>query len=70
MRRFRCNRDNWDDERFARDYDPMEQIAKLAAAYDVDKPNAIYQLIAFYQDNPLDLTLCQVVELCRQYTKV
>jgi len=61
--------DNWDDAHFARDFDPMEQIAKLAAGYDLDKPNCIAQLMYFYQDNPLDLTLGQIVELCREYAK-
>lgn len=61
--------DNWDDAHFAGNFDPMEQIAKLAAGYEVDKPNCIAQLMYFYQDNPLDLTLGQVVELCREYTK-
>jgi hypothetical protein len=61
--------DNWDDEHFSRNFDPMEQIANLAAGYDVDKPNCIAQLMYFYQDNPLDLTLDQVVDLCRDYIK-
>lgn len=61
--------DNWDDEHFTRDFDPMQHIAQLAGGYDVDKPNCIAQLMYFYQDNPLDLTLEQVVELCREYTK-
>jgi hypothetical protein len=61
--------DNWDDEHFARDFDPMEHIAQLAAGYDVDKPNCIAQLMYFYQDNPNDLTLGQIVDLCRDYVK-
>lgn len=61
--------DNWDDAHFARNFDPMEKIAQLAAGYDVDKPNCIAQLMYFYQDNPLDLTLCQICELCREFSK-
>jgi hypothetical protein len=61
--------DNWDDTQFARNFDPMERIAQLAAGYDSDKPNCIAQLMYFYADNPLDLTLDQVVDLCREYVK-
>ena len=61
--------DNWDDAHFARNFDPMEHLAKLAAGYNIDKPNCIAQLMYIYADNPLDLTLGQIVDLCREYIK-
>lgn len=63
--------DNWDEAQFVNhNVDPMERLAQLAAGYNVDKPDCIAQLMYFYQDNPLDLTLDQVVDLCREYIKV
>lgn len=61
--------DNWDDEHFARNFDPMEHIAGLVRAYEIEMPNCLAQLSYFYLDNPLDLTLGQICELCREYIK-
>lgn len=63
--------DNWDEAQFVNhNVDPMERLSQFAAGYDIDKPNCIAQLMYFYQDNPNDLTLDQIVDLCREYTKV
>jgi hypothetical protein len=61
--------ENWDDSQLARGFDPLERLAQYASGFNVDKPNCIAQLMYFYQDNPLDLTLDQVVELCRDYVE-